>query len=62
MATITFDQIDEYMRDSENISNTQWIREEMKKSEYYTESKIEQNESKTGPKYFPDYETVYNYS
>ena len=59
MATITFNQIDKYMRDSENISNTQWIREEMKNPDYYTESKIEQNESKTGPKYFPDYEKLF---
>jgi hypothetical protein len=59
MATITFDQIDTYMRDSENISNSKWIRDEMKKQEYYTESKIEQNESNTGPKYFPDYEKLF---
>ena len=57
MATITFDQIDKHMRDSENISNSEWIRKEMKKSEYYTE--LKQNESKTGPKYFPDYEKLF---
>ena len=47
MATHTFGKIYEHLENSENIYNTEWIREEMKKSEYYTESKIEQNKSKT---------------
>jgi len=59
MATRTFGEIYEHMEDSENISNSKWIRDEMKKQEYYTESKIEQNESKTGPKYFSDYEKLF---
>ena len=59
MATITFDQINKHMRDSENIYNSEWIREEMKKSKYYTELKIEQHESKPRPKYFPDYEKLF---
>ena len=57
MATITFDKIDKHMRDSENISNSEWIRKEMKKPEYYTQ--LKQNELKTGPKYFPDYEKLF---
>ena len=59
MATRTFGEIYEHMENLENIYNSEWIRKEMKKSEYYTESKIEQNKSKTGPKDFPDYEKLF---
>ena len=59
MATITFGEINEHMKNLENIYNSEWIRKEMKNPEYYQEGDIKQNQSKTGPKYFPDYEKLF---
>ena len=51
--TITFDEIDSYMNDSENLANTKWIRDEMNDIKYYTN--IPYNDRLTGPKHFSDY-------
>lgn len=51
--TITFDEINSYMDDSEKLDQTRWIRDEMKDEKYYTN--IPHNDRMTGPKYFSDY-------
>ena len=52
---ITFDEIDSHMNDSENLSNTKWIRDELRNKEYYTNNNISQNKSGTGPNNFSDH-------
>ena len=53
--TITSDEIDSYMNDSENLANTKWVRDEMKDEKYYMNNHILHNDSMNGPKYFSDY-------
>ena len=50
---ITFHEINSHMDDSEDLSNTKWIRDEMRRKEYYID--FPHNDSMSGPKYFSDY-------